>query len=461
VSALLWALGAQAAPRSSPLPAPLPSPAWSPPVPAISRLSSGLPVWVLPRRASETFDLALVLEVGEHQDPAGLQGLCQVTLDLADEGAGNLSAAAFDAAVRALGAEISASCSGDTATLRLRGLRRNLEPALDLWALAIRQPGGAEPDLALVVQRHIDRVKVRLKEPAGVADRVQAAAEYGTSYLGRSPTEASLGALTGDHVRTFWTEHVGPSVAAVVAGGDLRAAELLPLLEARLGSWTPAQPAAPAPEIALREVEREEIFVADLPRAPQSAIRAFVPLPAGTTPSERAALDVAIEVLGASFTSRVNRNLREDKGWTYGARCRPSYREGHGFLECSTLVRADVTAEAVAELRRELREVVGERPITDAELPVYREGLLRSWLTEHETTSALLGEAMGAWRRDLPADWAARYLSAVEAVDRGAASRALAAHLVPDEVTWVVVGDLAQIREPLAALGLPLQETRP
>jgi zinc protease len=442
------------------LPDPLPSPSWTPPAPTVRRLSGGLPVWVLPRRASETFELALVLEVGEHQDPVGLEGLCQVTLDLADEGAGNLTASAFDAAVRARGAEITSSCSGDTATIRIRGLRRDLEAALDLWALPIQHPALGEPDLALVVQRHIDRIKLRTREPAGAADRVQAAAEYGTSYIGRSPTELSLRAITADHARTFWTEHVGPSVAAVVAGGDVQVDQLLPMLEARLGAWS--SPAlAPAPEIVLRPVEREEILVADLPRAPQSAIRAFVPLPAGTSPAERAELDVAIEVLGASFVSRVNRNLREDKGWTYGARCRPVYREGHGFLECSTLVRADVTADAVAELRRELHEVVGERPITDEELPVYREGLLRSWLAEHETTSALLAEAIATWRRDLPTDWAARYLSAVEGVDRGEASRALAAHLVPDKVTWVVVGDLSKIREPLTALGLPLQETRP
>lgn len=441
------------------LPGPLPGAPFAPKPPQTSSLGNKIPVFLLPQRATETFEIWIVLRAGEHDDPEGREGTALLAFDLADEGSGDLDAKAFAAEARALGAEISSSVSMDTATIRLRGLLRNLEPSVELWSSVLLAPRFAEGDLAIARGRALDQLALSLREPAGLADRIVRAAEYGPHSLGRPATRESLEAVTQADLSALWSK-LSPSRAAIVAGGDLSPERLLPLLERTIGAWS-AQPAA-EPEIVPRPAEGSSIRLADVPGAPQSAIRALLPLPgAEIPPAERAALDVGFEVLGTSFTSRINRNLREDKGWTYGARCRPVYRSGHGFLECATLVRADATADAVSEIRRELAEIVSTRPPTAKELSTSRDALLRSWPTDHETVSSQLGELAAGFRRGLPADQSARMLSALGRVDAAAVEGALRENIAPDRISWVVSGDLSKIRSSLETLSIPLSETEP
>jgi zinc protease len=431
---------------------------WSPPRFEVRTLSNGVPVIVLPRRPTGTVDVRLVLRTGEALDPVGKEGLVATAFDLADEGAAGMDASTLSAKVRALGAELSSTSVGDGATITVRGLRESLEPALDLWVAPIREPAFADADLALVRARRIQRVQLQMREPAGAADRVQWAVQYGAGYRGRSPTEASLKAVDSATIRDFWGRYVGPANAAIVAGGDLTADELVPLLEARLGAWKGGEKVALAAEP--QKFERETIYVVNVPGAPQSAIRAFEPAKAGTDPTAPA-FDVALEALGGAFISRINRNLREERGWTYGARCGAADRAGPVFLQCGTLVRADVTGPALAELRRELREVQTTRPLTAEEATDLRTSLLRSYPSTRETVGAWLGEAAFLWLHDRPLDFPATYLKRLEGVKLADADRAVRDWLAPDELAWVVAGDLATIRAQLEPLGLPIVVREP
>jgi zinc protease len=449
-----WVASALAAPLPS-VPPPVP---WTPPAVEVRSLSNGVPVFVLPRRPTGLVDVRLVLKVGEPSDPPGLEGLAATALDLADEAAGGKDAATFAAAVRATGARLAASTTGDTSTIAVVGVRRNLATALDLWSSVALAPALSDDDLRVVRQRRVDRITLQQREPAGLADRIQARLQYGDGYVGRSATEASLAAIDAAAVRDWWSAHVGPGAAAIVAGGDVSADDLLPLLEARLGAWSGGAPVAvdavPVP------VTGETLVLVDLPGAPQSAVRAFFPVGPIGDPS-RAALDVADEALGGAFTSRVNLNLREDKGWTYGARCNVVYRAGPGFVECGALVRADATAGAVTELRRELADILADRPLGGDEVARYRDASIRGFASDHETTSSLLAEVARSWVRGLPPDAMNAWLRSAAAVTTSSADAALRAHLAPDRVTWLVVGDMATLRPSLESLGLPVVDPAP
>lgn len=444
--------------HAAPLPVVPPPRAWSPPEVEVRTLSNGVPVLILPRRPTGTFEVRLVLRVGEAQDPAGMEGLAATAFDLADEAVEGLDAAAFSAAVRTLGAELESSSTGDTSAITVRGVRRNLARALDLWTWTLLVPTFSDGDLRVVRQRRIDRIALQLREPAGVADRVQDRLQYGAGWIGRSPDETSLAAIDGAAVRAWWKTWVGAGNAAVVAGGDLDADELVTLLEARISGWTAGTPVVP--DATPLPVEGETLVLVDLPGASQSALRGWFPVGPIHDPA-RAALDVANEALGGAFTSRVNLNLREEKGFTYGARCTTVYREGLGFVQCATLVRADATAAALVELRRELGLVVTERPLAADEVVRFRDALSRALAAEHQTTSQVLSDVARAWVRGLPADSMTRYLREVSEVGPESSDAVLRAHLAPDRVTWLVVGDLAALRPSLEALGLPSVDQAP
>lgn len=447
-----WAAPADAA-DLPPLPALLPATPWAPPAFTVRKLSNGVPLVLLPRRPSGTFDIRLVVRGGDALDPVGQEGLAAVAFDLADEGCDGKDAAAFAAAVRALGAEVWSSTDGEVGTVRIRGLARNVAPAVNLWAQAILTPAFAEADVALAVQKRIDRVSVLIRQPAGAADRVQAAVAYGDGFLGRSPTGTSLRAIDADAVRSWWKRYVGAANAAVVAGGDVDPDQLVSLLDTALVGLPTGEAAAihggPLP------IDQETITFVDVPGAPQAALRAVIAVAPPSDP-RRAALEVANEAVGGAFTSRLNLDLREDKGWTYGARCRVADHVEHGLWTCATLVRADVAGLALQAMRADLAGPLGEAPLTDDELATFKDAVTRSYAVDHDTLASMLAVATDGWLRGAPPDAPAAWLRALAAVDRGSAEAAYRAAVVQPRLSWVVAGDLATVRPQLDAVGLPI-----
>lgn len=457
IPALWLAWTAVAADRPAPLPDPLPVATWTPPRATVHRLSNGLEVRIVSDPRFPVVDVRLVVETGAQHDPVGKEGLSAAAFDLADEGAGDRDAAALSRAVKSIGAELSSGSYGDWGQVRTETLARTLPQALDLWADVIRRPAMSADAMEAVAGRRVQRIAVQLKDASAVAERARARLTWGEGFTGRVPTEASVRSLTHDDAVKYWAEQVAPARAVVLVGGATTPAEILPLLEARLGDWGPAAGSAAGRPPELRPVEAEVIYVVDVPGAPQSAIRGFQPVgrrtDAGAVP-----LEVAIEAVGGAFGSRVNLNLREDKGWTYGARCGLEWTEGPGLLVCSTQVRADATSGAIAELRRELADASGARPLTDDEVRDFRSKLRLGWAGSHQTVGALLADETERWLRAWPEDWFAKYIPAIEKTDRAAADAALRNRLSPARTTWIVVGDLATQRAGLEALGLPVVE---
>ena len=167
---------------------------------------------------------------------------------------------------------------------------------------------------------------------------------------------------------------------------------------------------------------------------------------------------VANQMFGLDFTGRINMNLREDKGYTYGANCWVSHRHGNGQYGCGARVRTDATAASLVEFRKEMADVLGDRPLTDEEVAQAKDGMIYGYPTGFETTGPLLDLEFEIWRYGKSEDWAADYIPNIRRVTTDSARAALKKWLVPENTHWVIVGDKAVIWQDLEALGLPIVE---
>lgn len=443
-----------AASRPQPIPAPLPKAKFVLPKPDVRKLSNGLTVVVSTNREAPLFELRLVSNVGGYADPVGKEGLASVTFDLMDQGAGGLSAAELSKRQKLLGSRVSTWADDDGSGVAASGLVRNLDATLDLWAMILRQPDFPESEWAILQARRVADLALAKEDPNAIGARVQARLSWGDTYRGRLTSEAAYKAITPADMRAFHAAHLGPSNSLLLVGGAVTADQIVAALEKRLGDWkvaatVPPSDPKPAPT-------KPGLYLVDKPGAAQSVIRLGLPIGKRTDPDFQS-LIVATNAMG-EFTGRVNLNLREEKGYTYGARCMTSYSQGPGRWGCSTSVRTDATVASVVELQKELGDVLGARPLSDKEVAFHRGANVLSFPAGFELPGAILDERTQIWRWGLPADWTERQVPAFEKVTTASANAALAKALHPDQLVWVVVGDKEKILTGLQALGLPVTE---
>jgi predicted Zn-dependent peptidase len=437
-------------------PEPLPTPDFALPATETRTLSNGLQVVVATTTEVPLVDVRIVFDVGAWADPEGRTGLAETTFDLMNDGAGDLDSAGIARALKQLGSTLGTGADADSGVVAASGLKRNLEPTLDLMTLVLTHPTFPDSEWAIIQKQRIANVRLSKEDPAQVARQVGYKLLYGDAYRGRVPSEAAYAAMTTAEMKAFYGEWVGPANAKVFVGGDITADEIVPLLEARLGSWKPEVNAA-APEVKLPMPDAARVYFVDKPGATQSQLRVLLPVGNRTDPDYYSFM-MANEVLGAEFTSRVNLNLREDKGYTYGAHCYVLAWMGPGLFVCGTAVRTDATGPALVELKKEVTDPLGARPISAEELAYFQSSLVNGFPAQYETTDAVLGEKVAIWRYGLPADWTERFLPGVRSATPESANGAYAAHIDPNKLVWVVVGDKATVWDDLSALGLEIVE---
>lgn len=464
MSALLFALlGCASAPQvvedPAPdrfeLPGPLPRRELDLPDRVSATLSNGVEVVLVEDRELPLVSLRVVFDVGRFADPEGMEGLAGATLDMMNEGAGDMDAVAISDALRALASSVGTSGGWDSATVSMSGLTRNLEPTLDIMADVLLRPTFPEAEWERLHRQYLQDLASARTRPNNIAGRVSRRVLYGETYRGRHASEESYGAITTEAMRGWYQEHLVPGNARIFAGGDVTLEELVPLLEARLGGWT-AEGADPAPQISTQQPAETTIYLHDRPGSAQSVISAAR---FGGSPLDEdyTALLVGNMVYGGMFSARLNLNLREDKGYTYGARSSVSSATLAPLSwSASTSVRSDVTAESLVEILREIEDVVGERPFSEDEVNYMKSSTISGYPARFETPGYLLDGAERIWRLGLPADWQETYIARVEAVDAAAANAAFARTVAGKPLAVVIVGDAATIREPLAALGYPI-----
>jgi predicted Zn-dependent peptidase len=371
-----------------------------------------------------------------------------------DEGAGTRSALELADAAEFLGADLATSSTFDASAVRLNVPTRQLTQALPIMADVALRPTFPAPELERLRQERLTALIQARDDAAAVAPPAFARAVYGAAHrFGTSAigTTATLEAVTAEQLRAFHAASYRPDNATLLVVGDVTPAAVLPLLEGAFGSWQAAESVARRPLPAAPQVAAREVTIVDMPGAEQSQIRIGAVGVARSTP-DYFALQVLNTVLGGSFTSRLNQNLREEHGYTYGARSQFDMRRSPGPFTASAGVQTDKTAESLTEFFNEL-EAIGT-PIGVDELAKAKNYLALGFPGDFETLDDLAARLEELVIYGLPADYYADYMAKIGAVTAAEARRAAAAHIVPDKLAVVVVGDRRQIEAGIRALNL-------
>ena len=423
--------------------------------PTIAReeLSSGLRVWSLPWRSLPVITVALLIEGGSADDPPGGPGLVGLTADLVDEGAGGRDAVELTDAFARLGTHLETDVGQDATLLWFTTLARNLEPALALLADVIVRPHLAESDLLRVRDLRLSRLRQLKTSASAAADRaflegVFGSHPYGHGTLGTSPL---LRSASADDVRRCHERLFIPARATLIVAGDRAAHDVVGAARAGFGGWRVGRLEV-AREVDVPSTAPPAVLLVDRPGAPQSELRIGHLGPPRNTPAYPALVTLNA-ALGGQFTSRINRQLRETRGYTYGARTGLDFRRTCSTFACETSVQSNATVEAVGEVLDEFAAVGASRPIAGDELVRARESLTRGYVRQFETAAHLVRAVVDLVKFRLPDDAFDRFVPDVRAVTEPDVQAVAQAVVRPAECVTVVVGDAAQCRDGLSRFG--------
>lgn len=431
--------------------------AFTPPRVQTATLANGLEIYLVEKHDLPLVDVRIAVHSGWAADPVARPGTAAVTADLLDEGAGRLDALQIAARAEALGARLGTRSFFDGSSASLDVLKANLDEGLALLADVVLRPTFPEPEFDRVRKARLGRL-----QQEAVTPRIQAVKElqrrmfgpdhpYAQPFTGTG-TEEGLARLTVADLQAFHRTWYRPNNAAAIVVGDVTLAEAKAALARTFGGWEPREtptPAVPDP----RPVTRARIVVIDRPGAEQSAIMGgYASLTRSDDDYE--AFETLNTAFGGQFSARINMNLREEKGYTYGTRSQQVGLRDTGFFLVSAPVHTRHTAESLTELVREMQEIRSTRPLTDQELVDSRNRLVMGFPQQFETIGAVAASLEELVRNDLPLDSWEGFRARVEGFTGADLAAAAAAHLDPDRMIWVVVGDWAAIGADLEAAGL-------
>ncbi len=435
------------------VPAPGPALTFHLPVPKTFTLKNGLKVLLVEDTNLPVLAATMVSRSGSETNPADKPGLAAFTASMLTEGTASRNTTQLAEDSERIGTRLGAFSSMDGTTNSVSVLTNNTDAAMDLLADVVLHPSFPEADFERVRKQRMTAIQQEGDQPPAIAQRVGPKLVYGDQPYGASSTGTveSVKSITRDEMMSFWSAHYGPQDSALVLAGDIKEAAARQLAERYFGGWTgkaataitlPPAPAAPS----LR------VVIVDKPGSPQTALFAYgIGVPRSTPNLE--ALQIMNYTLGGSFASRINMNLREVHGYTYGAQSGYAlYRDGGAFL-AGGLVKTDVTAAAAKEMMFELKRIQTEPP-TAAELKMAKDARVQSIPALFETTAATAGAMATIFLYDRPLDYYAKLPDAYRAVTAEAVTAAAKEDVHPDHLIIVAVGDKAKIEPSLKELNL-------
>ena len=424
--------------------------------PALQRaqLKNGVKVVLLERHSAPIVNVALAVDAGAASDSAAHAGTASLALDLLDKGSKTRDAFALSDALENLGARLSTATTPDLSLVRLQATSANLAPSLGVMADAALNPAFAQDQFALQKSRRLAQIGQEKAQPNSLALRLMPGLLYGAEHAYGKPAsgfEASVQGVRRDDLAAWHAAWFRPASSTIVVTGDTSMAQLLPALEASFGRWQGGS--APAKQMAsVAPTVGKRVILIDKPDAPQSTIVA-----AHVSQAYGQAEDLAIEPVMQNFggiaTSRLNRNLRLDKHWSYGTSARlPEVRGQRPFYVLAP-VQTDKTVEAMREVADEVRGVAGARPLVGAEYASIMRNMTARLPGRFGTLDALEGAALSTVNLGLADDYWSRYAGGVRALSEQQLGAAAARFVKPDEVVWIVIGDLRRIEAGVRALG--------
>lgn len=421
-------------------------------------LANGLKVVLAERHDTPLVQMSLLVKSGYAADHGGVSGTASLTAAMLDEGTRRRSSLEISEALETLGARLGTGCGPDTISVSLNTLTRHLEDAFDIFADVALQPTFPEKDFKRLQEQRLAAIRREKSEPNSVAMRVLPSLIFGEGHPYAAPfsgtgDEAGVAKLRREDLQHFYETWFRPERATLIVSGDVALDTLLPLLERRFGGWQGKPQKNVKNEATAQNLIAVEhaLYLIDRPGAAQSVIAVGCSAPAKNAGNE-AAFDVMNAILGGTFTSRINMNLREDKHWSYGARTSMTDAAGTRAFLCSTAVQADKTVDALKELAGEFRGIVSDRPPTEAERAKAATDLTLRLGGQWETLGAVAGVMEQMIRFDLPETYFRTYPETVRQVTLADVKQAAVSVIQPEKLVWLVVGDRALLESELRAL---------
>ncbi len=420
-----------------------------------STLSNGMQLLVVEKHELPIINLNIVFPVGRANDAAQTPGLAEMTAVVWDEGTPTRTAEEIASQLGGMGSSISLAADWDTTSARLFSLKRHLPKTLAIFADILREPSFPESELHRQEIAVLGRLTQIRNEPTVLASLAATQLLYGYDHPYGHPPWGTPHVIKGLHpadLKRFYEGQIRPENAAVIAVGDIAIDELKQRLEESLGGWKSASPAPADPDFTVPPRRQTSLVLIDKPHAAQSVIQ-FALVGARRNTADFFPQNVMNMVFGGQFSSRLNMNLREQKGYTYGARSGWDWRvHERGPFVASASVQTVVTAQALAEFLKELDGVVGARPVEEKELDFCKKYITRGYTGSFETTSQVAAqlETLVAYR--LPDDYFNTVVPGVRAVTADDTMRVAKKYLTLDRLSIVVVGDREKIEPELRKL---------
>ncbi len=446
---------AQQAPDRSHPPALGPAPVLKLPAVQKRQLSNGLPVWIVELHKVPVVQVNLVVFRGSADDPAGKFGVASLTAAMLEDGAGSRSALEIADAADFLGADLGTTSGSDSSAVRLHVPVARLAEALPIMADVALRPTFPAGELERRRRERLTSLIEARDDPGTIASLAFSrtlygpAHRYGTAQIG---TAATIAAFTPDDLRAFYASAFRPDNAALIVVGDVVPDTVMPLVEQAFGGWKTPGAAAPEPKLpAVQEPVTREVYLVDKPGAAQSEIRiGWIGVPRSTP--DYFPIQVMNSMLGGSFTSRLNMNLREKHGYTYGAGSGFDMRASAGPFAAGAAVQTDKTADSLKEFFNELNGM--RQPIPAEELARAKNYVSLRFPGGFETTGDISRRLEEVLTYHLPDDYFSKYVPDIEAVTEADVHRAAEKYIQPTRFAVVIVGDRKAIEPGVRALNL-------
>ena len=422
-----------------------------------TKLANGLEIILAEHHSIPVLQLQLLLDAGYAADQLATPGTASLVMNMLDEGTQGRSALEISEELALLGAELSTGSNLDMSAVTLSALTENLDPSLEIFADVILNPAFSEPDFERLRNQQLAAIQREKTTPRSMVLRVFPRLFYGEGHAYGIPftgsgDEQSVSSLTRDQLRSFHQTWFRPNNAVMVVVGDTTLEEITPRLETLFRGWEPRE--VPDKNLArVPQASHSTVYILDRPDSLQSLIFTGHLAPPPSDP-RNIAIEVANEVLGGSFSARVNMNLREDKHWSYGAYSSLPDARGQRPFIVQAPVQTDKTKQAMHEIQRELRDIAGPRPPTEQELTRAKDKKTLTLPGRWETATAVRHSVAEIVRHGLPDDYWIQYPHEIRQLDPAEVSAVAADVIHPDRLIWVVVGDRDEIEPGIRELAL-------
>ena len=430
--------------------------AWAPPKVEEKVLSNGLKVWLVEQKQSPLISMQLIFNHGSNSDEASKSGLAWLMANLLDEGAGQKNALEVSDALRLLATNYGASVYNDFTTLSMDLLAETLQPSLSLLADFILRPQFNEDDFKRVKQQRIASAVASRANPRASRNRVMMRTLFKKGYAGlpSNGLPTTLETLTLDEVKSAYNSLIKPKGAILIAVGKVNMAQLSAELEKAFSGWD-GQAKAQSRGLTANQTAGVIHWV-DFPESSQSAVAMVRQVASEVTPQEMLQDELFNLVFGGKFTSRLNLNLREDKGYTYGAYSGIYRYKKAGFHYLGAMVKADQTLNSLKEMISEIDGISSKKPISEAEVTLMKTGEIKGYPAQFEERRGVLGVLSETYRQGFQSSWLNEWSEEWSKLNVREIKKSANKIASSKEYSIIIAGDQSKYLESIKALGRPI-----